>query len=128
MIRRQDSVHHNSLESADIEVIKSRPHFSDEDTRTHISMHLVIKKIRKIDFVNSNVDLRFIIALQWEHPKLKGYICDASQLWTPNLDILNADNLTQKSDIPWFYPDHGLVRQNIIFEVCNCFVIVLWHL
>ena len=45
------------------------------------------------------VDLRFIIALQWEHPKLKGYICDASQLWTPNLDILNADNLTQKSDI-----------------------------
>lgn len=78
IMRRQDTVHHNKLEHANIDLVKSRPHFSDDDTRTHISMHLVIKKIRKIDFVNSNVDLRFIIALQWEHPKLKGFIVDSS--------------------------------------------------
>ena len=40
----------------------------------------------------------------------------STELWTPNVDILNADNLAQKNDVPWFYPDHGLVRQNIIFE------------
>ena len=51
-MRRQDTVHHNELEHANIDLVKSRPHFSDDDTRTHISMHLVIKKIRKIDFVN----------------------------------------------------------------------------
>ena len=116
IMKRQDTVHHNHLKSADISVMRSRPHYSEDDTRTHVAVHFVIKKIRKIDFVNSNVDLRFILSLQWKHEKLKGFIADSNELWTPSVTILNADQLTQQSLKPWFYPEHGVIRQNIVFE------------
>lgn len=116
VMKRQDTVHHNHLTPANTDIVRSRPHHSEDDTRTHVAVHIVIKKIRKIDFVNSNVDLRFILSLQWKHEKLKGYTADSNELWTPDITVLNADQLAQHRLKPWFYPEHGVIRQNIIFE------------
>lgn len=116
VMRKMDTVHHKALEIADETMVSLRPHFSTKDTRTHIKTHVVLKKIRKLDFVNSSVDLLFIVSMQWEYPELINKTLDVTKLWTPDVACINADNLRVEYETPWYYPEHAVIRQNVIFQ------------
>eukprot|EP00505_MAST-04D_sp_SCG-Rhode-Island_P004388 Stramenopile-MAST_4_protein_4388 len=106
----------DSCKHAGEALTRARPKHSDDDHRTHIKVHLTVKKIRNLDFVRSSVDVRCIIVMEWIAPELKTLIVDCDKLWTPTMDILNADEMNKTSHVPWFFPEEGLVRQVIEFE------------
>ena len=115
---RQDNfvMYADSCKHAGEALTRARPKHSDDDHRTHIKVHLTVKKIRNLDFVRSSVDVRCIIVMEWIAPELKKLIVDCDKLWTPTMDILNADEMNKTSHVPWFFPEEGLVRQVIEFE------------
>jgi hypothetical protein len=107
---------HVELLAADSGTVSTRPPFSVLDRRAHVSAHLTMKKIRGLDVLRSSADLRFILVLEWVNRRLINKKVDCDRLWTPSIDILNADSLTKTAHKPWFYPANGLVRQIIEFE------------
>ena len=88
----------------------------NENKPTDIFVYILFKKVRNIDVMRASVGVRFILALQWEAPHLKGKKVNEKNLWTPRVEFLNNDGLSRESAKSTFYPETGDVKHIIVMD------------
>lgn len=116
-----------SQSTLDAKALELLPVASDQDvtsaptTPTNdpivVNAYCQMKKVRGLDAKHSSVDGSFVLYLAWVNELCIGKkITDVSQLWVPQITVLNRDRLTVQTQGPYFYPETGQVKMELYYD------------